>query len=354
MPLPDFELGPLELQEIGDSEPAIAPASARVKVNGETYLFRACEGCKGHQLLFFRLDHSDAPIMRFTEAKTIKSIYQVLAKPDEPLPSLFEEVFISKWEEELPPLLRSMLDGKHWHRLLEFEIGQMPAMNLFLTPNYGSWMVADEERGLRNYAPHFSWSPHLSTNTNFLIGTPDKQMVKVIDDLRNDAASEANFAWHWMQKGWNEQVRSVAKFKNGDQDELIEVMRWMSQLLASDLSGEWPVQWNVFLGRSVDMHLSESVRKRGQFSYLLSSLNWDKDVFSPNVEEWLDIVHSHFLPAYDADAERFPVIKNVLRADGFYFQVEVNEPTQHERLEARLHLREWLEKNAISALLGEA
>lgn len=153
----------------------------------------------------------------------------------------------------------------------------------------------------------------------------------------NDEGSAARFAWEWA--GWNDEKRkALCCGLEGDLGELARVMRWV--LICSEplwnIGSRWV--WTIhpeFAARGYVTNFHDSGRP---FMLCLSA--------------WQELLFACFAPGWRADwLERHECVRDFWRRTGALESASMDEaPTQHERLEAHLCLREWLQRNAPERL----
>ena len=149
----------------------------------------------------------------------------------------------------------------------------------------------------------------------------------------SEPGSDARFAWQWAN--WNEEERIARSgIAKSAADEAEQVMKWI--LTSSSVWGRcsWSLNWN------------ENERKT---SWRLYDYDQMADVDSDVLDEWQQWLWSRFFSGWRGDLlEQHECAREFWR---FHTLVEVETdqpPTMHEQLEAKLQLREWLERNATA------
>ncbi len=332
MSLPDFELGPLEMEEVVASEPAIAPATARVRVDGEGYLLRLCEG--RHRFhptqFFFRLDFLGAPVVHDTSGISARSMQSVLHLPLQP--------------DDMSFFFRRYLNSRQYERRMAFSL--------------------EHEMGLGIRADEFYWSkpvgssggivfrlPNHQDNVDWLLRKSDAVIAVEVKKVLVDDQSDCSFARRWVEMTWDEQQRAVARFEHSDFDEFVQVMHWLAKANAKFWGNNSVCEWMIFLGE--DKNALVAARQEAIYQLLPNC----GTVFSSGVKGTLNVIDSYFQPAYATDLCTYSIIKHIVKVSNFEIYIGVPSPSHHERLEARLRLREWLQDKVapeeIPALLEE-
>ena len=334
MSLPDFELGPLELQTVARSEVAVAPATARVHLQNEHYLLRGCKafhalnGC----VAFLRLDRPFAPVVIDTSMLCARSLCSVTALPLE--------------QSDLGWFLQRFLETGRMARRLIFSLED--SMELSLTPHRLFWSHPVGSRG----GTHFVL-PNLQ-DRKLLFTMNNNDVISQVKVALLNEESDCSFSWRWAQANHEQRERLVARFKRGDFDSFSQVMRWLTYSQFITWSDQSVVEWMVLL----ECHKKGDERNEARGLHTYQNISRGSIDFSTSFDFCLDVVHRYFLPFYDKDLERFSVIEHIASVSNFEIYIQVPRPTQHERLDARHRLREWLADKVapeeIPALLGEA
>ena len=337
MNLPDFELGPLELQRAARSELVIAPASARVHLDGEHYLLRLCKahhallGC----IVFLRLDRPFAPIVMDTSMLCARSLSSVIELPLE--------------QSDLAWFLQRFLETGRLARRVGFSFEA--SMGLSLTPDRLFWSFWSNPVGSRG-GIHFEL-PNLQ-DRKLLFTMSNEDIVSKVKAALLDEESDCSFSWRWAQANHEQKERLVARFKKGNFDEFNQVLKWLTHSHYTLWNEQSVVEWMVLLEGHTDGTEPSEAREK----YTYQNISRGRVEFSNSFDPCLDVVHRYFLPSYDKALKRFSIFEHLASVSDFEIYIQISRPTQHERLEARLRLREWLvgkvAPEEIPALLGEA
>jgi hypothetical protein len=342
MELPDFELGPLEMLEIADDEPAIVPASACVRVARGNFLLRLCRN-RSHwhePMFFFRLDIPDAPVV----TNRSRSSAECLA-----LSLQLQEAKNSSFD--LSPWFRQYLEEGNFERKLSFRsLDSHKPLGLSFGAKVHHWKPTIKSGGGISFQMSY---PRLQDFSHIVIHESNAVIVDEVERTLADQKSDCYFSWRWTQMNSDEQQKLTSQFIKGDYEEFCQVMKWMTYENA-DIGLQSVVEWMVALTADWIQTPSEPLSQSNKYQLIDrgGSINREK------IKIWLDVVESYFSPCYDASLERYSVVKHCSLVSHFEIYISVPIPTHHERLEARLRLREWLigkvPPDEIPALLGEA
>ncbi len=327
MPLPDFELGPLELEECAEDEPAVAPASARVQVGEDWYLLRECFGGNpalyslDKTMVFLRLDATHSPVLYSYRRRSEPTLEKRLENPEE---------ILRKWS---------------WSRKLDYQHISFD-LQLRLCRDMAHWQqsVGSGE------AP---WEFPEGMSFQWVLTAPDAEIQSCVHELLSDEESDCAFALKWLTLSREERWRFVAQVKD-DFDQWKQVLIWIAWacICWNHDEGGWIHQLDAFgefepedeplfgfsFGREKPTNVTEELRQLVAAAYRHYRPAWNKDFAHHRAVEYL----THSSPS----------------GAGPFFDLPVAKPTQHERLEAHLRLREWLRGKVapeeIPALLGNS
>lgn len=331
MSLPDFELGPLEMMDVHPSEPKIAPATARVQLGSLDYLLRLCQGRSrlAESQFFFRLNFPLSPVVTNnlqSSAEALKAVVQ----HEEILHSWF-----SKYVMEENFSRKMSFCGSDSGQVMGLSIGEK---------------VCHWSKSLRSSGGTPFELPYQRNGSLWIIEEPDNIIIGKVEQALNDEKSDCAFSWRWAQSEWKDNQRIVSQFKRGDFDEFVQVIRWLTQSHSAFQEKPLFIEWLIF----IQSCLEDESRGTGSYQDLPRAIATS----TQKLDNLLNVVHDYFLPSYDDTLKRYSIIKHISRVSNFQIYVGVSIPTQHERLEARLNLREWLADKVapeeIPALLGES
>ncbi len=361
MDLPTFELSPLEMQQVAESEVAIAPATARIAVRREDFLLRLCVGETGRNRLFFRLDAPLSPVFKVPDLNTptTKKILGLLKQDNEVQPSLFEEITFTLWQEELPDLFHEVLAAGNWRRDLALSVGPTTEPVQVSFNGFGSMWFHDSYYPKRR-PPVFLTPQGKGLGWEDLKIASDAELSQQILLWLEDPHSDCSFAYHWSQRPYEERIASAIEFKQGTWAEFARVL----QLLAWNEDRIWEVRKTMAsLGVSFSKKPrsnSQAMRGTEQYELEVDVDVWDETQLSSHLKRGLDILHSYFCPYISPAVENTSIFRRNSRSSPRYtlgYSFPLEPPTQHERLEARLQLRDWLQDKVapeeIPFLLGE-
>lgn len=336
MALPDFELGPLEMLEVAASEPAIAPASARAKVGKDEFLLRLCRN-RSHwpePRFFFRLDIPDAPVVANRSTSSAECLAALLQLQCSNLSSWFREYLKEgNFERNLP--FRSLDENKPCRLSIGAEVHH--------------WRATVSSGGNTSFQMP---CPRLQDFSHLVMHEVDSVIVDEVERSLANCESDCFFAWRWMQMNSDEQQKVISQFKRGEYDEFIQVMKWVTYENIS-FNAQSSVEWMIDLTLRWDQVSSASLIQSNKYQFL----GYSNSVYREKINSLLSVVEFYFSPGHDVSLERYSVIKHCSLVSHFEIYLCFSAPTHHERLEARLRLREWLADkvapNEIPALLGE-
>ena len=165
-------------------------------------------------------------------------------------------------------------------------------------------------------------------------------------------SSRETFEWLTRELGEDSDVALARRWRTFDDEEKMAVLfggqnhldatrELMSAVLVSDENlwhtdriSRWRISQNDLWGK---LFLSEERQHRGWSTFMV---------------DWAEtIVSLCITPRIAVPIQSHPCVFQFSQTNDNYVEVEVSgPPTQHERLEARLRLREWLEQNAPDKL----
>ena len=216
-----------------------------------------------------------------------------------------------------------------------------------LTMSWGQWAWMCEQG-----AGYFNW-PHLTDDAElaarFRAGASDAQVEREIAAMLADADSDCAFAWRWMRLSERERDRELVTVERGNLDEVAALLRALlwSDALWHDVAG-W--QWNVFVGLGSERQFEFDVGV--EWSKIENEIETYE--LSPRLKRGLRLVFEHFqLWQNKRISARVQARRIADGRDTYDWHVPVPIPTAHERLEARLQLRDFLRDKVTPAELAE-
>jgi len=204
---------------------------------------------------------------------------------------------------------------------------------------FGSWRVLrSTEPPIVEIDPshrygEFFWSRQ--SEPNFLLS--DASTIGALLKVQwNNPDSDLSFARRFVQMSAKEQHEQVWSWKHGDLIEMIRVMRWAFLAQEEVWSTPDELQWIVALSRRPNPGFNGEVF----FSPKLL-----KDFPSPEpLKEALRLAFEWFSPTPRTEIiERHLSLKRYFLMGYHQIEIEACQPSAHERLEAALQWRDWLE-----------
>lgn len=315
MSLPNIELPALELEELAETEPAVAPALIRFQSGEDWFLLRQCKSRYNDPILILCLDVLEAPLVRTHWPSSAASLRRALKQPE----TLLQQ---GKWRRKLryepasdELILRVWTETSQWTSPLN--------------PDHGRWKF-----------------PHQIT-LDWLLRASDNEIRAQTQKLLQDPKSDCQFALNWLSLDEDERSSLALCARKGSYKELIQVLRWITLVHCSDLIGN-------------DTHLNLYVDRREDEDYEYS----DDDIKLFD-EDWENLIPSvsaficfkfacrYFRPAYRKDLAYYTAIQEELKGKPFRQFIYFSVPSHHERLEAQLLLRDFLRDKVSPAELCE-
>ncbi len=328
---------PYEAGELAPVESLCAPALARVQIQptvsalnglrGGYFLIRQISSKWGKLEYVARRQDDDAPLFRFgwLDNGDVDGVVRALQKAE-----LSRTLYL-----ESDGCLAITRDC--WH------------VKLWISTQ-GRTLVTSRSGG----GGEFKWrsSKGQQLSSSWIANTTDKQVEADIKGMLEDAESDCSFAWKWAHSSLKEQNELAFCIRKGTWDEFDSLLRF---IVWSDPDLQKRVSWIWHIRATTQAQLEQG--------------HWnphDAELESDNFYELnqrqahlIKLVVSHFCLHLNESVSRYTLISQALRyGDGEIRNLEVPAPSSHERLEARLRLREWLQNKVapdeIPALLGEA
>lgn len=164
----------------------------------------------------------------------------------------------------------------------------------------------------------------------------------------NTSDSDVNFSLYWANLTFQQRADAVINFRHGYYSQLIQIMTWV---LLSDSGISWttfPWCWRFCFLENHDsfwQHIWNSNWEAGSFNQQDTSCFCN--LWREGILGWFGVsINKRLIKAHYC-VDRFCGEKDGVRL----MQVEVSPPTQHERLEARLQLRDWARGKVPDELL---
>lgn len=233
------------------------------------------------------------------------------------------------------PKLRRIVANAFGGRALQlarvFEFAQLPVSprwTWLVAPLGGYWLGDWKDAG---------WHGRREKITPFAFDAPwDTSQDEARERLWrvwNDSSSDARFAWSWAQKNRDQKMAQLCGF-DGNWSELERVMR----LVLLDTASLWQ------RGHAWRWSLHHEFAGRG---WLFNQFNRSDTTQNLRLTVWQEFLYDHFVPDLRAELMEHVCAREFWQHAGELQNVQLSEaPTMHERIEARLQLREWLQDKA--------
>ena len=333
--LPELCLAPHEVGDLAPGEPLCAPADARIRVETGArrgnYLIRRLQGNNGW-----------IPVAIRREAPTSPLIY---VHQDERLPDL--------------EIAKKIRQGKI-DRLLYFNSDYRLATSRHA---WSFWMgIYDDEKGAANWQLRQGGIVNLRHRNEGSPGrfslywkfdTPDEEIERDISRMLSDENSHFSFANRWESLGYREKQRSLTQFARGDMNELksrLSALIWSFDECDPDVEWRWTLRLGMRREHESDSNYLDEIVCESKLAsksgkYQLSAFQC----------ELLKATLSHLFPRRNAELEDLLKFHNIWQGHGRLSPLPFVIPvaTAHERLEARLQLREFLRAQVSPAEFGE-
>lgn len=204
----------------------------------------------------------------------------------------------------------------------------LPRLGLLSLPANGFWLRDWKGRQWRGEGV-------TPCQLNFdLAATNEVEARELLLRAWSDPQSDARFAWDWARTSRDQKMASLCGYK-GQWSELARVMR-LVLLCASDI-------WQR--GSAWNWSLHPQFAARG---WLVNSSNRRDNSPDAHFAVWQELLFERFVPCFSTET-----LERHVSAREFWLHAETLQsvrldtpPTMHERLEARLELRVWLQDKA--------
>lgn len=246
------------------------------------------------------------------------------------------------------PRIENALTNNLWGRVFYFnednELRDEQALGtydwgLFLAANgVGLWKWAKWNGvtwGKASREGIFRWSAPELTPARFLATSSSATLRAYIASLLADDSSEMAYTKRWLPvEDTNERSAEMALWTRGSLTEVLQVLRW---LLVEEL------------GRREEELMSAS--------WVFNATKLERDSIWVETDfDSVPIAPKYLLGAFNTLRNYFEVkpkagqlpLCTAYRSYGRSLRVEVEQPTAHERLEARFQLRDWCDERGLS------
>lgn len=316
MALPDFAFEPCEAGQLASGEPLCAPATRRIVLRrwkGEAaYLARTAKHRDGSLCTWGKRDEAGAPVIQLR----------------------FDFAALNRGWKHIP-----------WTRVLGFNA----QMNLARHPSHIQIQLYLQNT-TRDFFPEYlaSWDEDYSSRFRFAFRLKPIAFWPQIDRIhathiqtfvKQDLAepdSDCSFALRWMTKGDTTRLRYLCATKRGSFDELETCLRHLA--LTDARFKEGTLLWQPKFTRRETLCASVL----SAFPLKMSAHVEINGAPIPLLVEQrciLKIMESYFQP-YRMKLKRDS--PELIGSTILHPEISIDSPSRHERLEARLQLREWL------------
>lgn len=247
------------------------------------------------------------------------------------------------------PFIKSIEKGD-WGRI--FLLNSQLELSDRLSATWELFLGANGHGGISNSCicdADFIWSSPCARE----LSLPNRtRFVEPVTQRFREAGDDLRFAYDWANASRFEQLSLVWPLTNGTYEEWEHIVR-----LHAIATLRWP--------DDSGWHLYRSVRMTGKGTSAFHSdprarnSRYQKAVQQASYNRFLAWAHRYFSPVRNDElCARFSCVEFAAKADTSVCEIRATQaPTQHERMEALLQLREWLEGKAspdeIALLLGE-
>lgn len=315
MSLPNIELPDLELEELDETEPAIAEALMRFQVGEDWFLLRQCKERYNDPILILCLDAPGAALVRTHWPSSAASLQRALKQPE-----------------------KLLQEGK-WRRKLRYDSASED-LNLRVWTEMSQWTSP-------SYPDHGRWKfPH-PVGLDWLLRASNDEIRAQTRILLQDPKSDCQFALSWLFLDEDERNDIALCASNGSYAELIQVLRWVTLAHCFEAIDNY-THLNLYIDRCED-----KTYKYSDDDIELFGENWEDLKISDLAFKCFRFICRYFCPAYKKELAHYTAIQEELRDQTFRQFVYFSTPNYHEHLEAKLHLRDWLRDKVSSAEIAE-
>ena len=316
MALPDIALSDLEMEDVYDGAPSVAPAAARFRVGNEWVLARKDYDQFGDNLLIMCLDKRDSPKITAVYA----SYYNV------------------------PPLTfdnpETFLPNMNWRRKLSCKVGSLD-LTLWVFEKGASWSLSSDEGFGR-------WEFPNEITLDWLLQISDDEIRAQTQPLLADAESDCHFAFRWLQMSARERNQTLFTTSRETLGHCEQVLQWIMQS-QEDWGRETVLTWFIDLNpRCENLKYAQAVTRDSE---LYSETH--KLFFSARQSRLLELAVEYFNPRFNESLKEKTIVRDFRGGNASHWKVPIFTPTAHQRLEAQLQLRDFLRDKVSSTELAE-
>ena len=333
MPLPDLRLKPHEVGDLPPGEPLCAPADARVRVESGPragdYLVRFLNTHYGGEIIVARREAPVSPLIYLIQHQFAGD--DIARKIEQ---QMFNRLLFFDGDHRLA---RSTSD---WDYQIVIEAGERGDID---------WISRDkgdiERINLRSFNEK-TQTTRWRCPLDWTFDTTDEQIECDIQQMLRD--EESYFA---VTRGWNfssneARGRRLLRFANGDWDEL---MRCLHNLVLSfdelDAGAEWELISRIHK-RSHFASENEFLAMLLRETHLVAGAKYHRlGELQPRIFE---AMMRYFAPVWNGELEDLLKLHGIWDGSETNFPIQIRVPaaSAHQRLEARLQLRDWLRDHA--------
>ena len=329
--LPELCLAPHEVGDLAPGEPLCAPADRRARAGRwrwALYSARWIRLANGTFDLVARREAPGAPLLRFAFGKADKT-----SRGKTDLAEL-----IGRWD-----YVRCLFFGAD-QDLIKAR-GNWRG-ELVLSPDGQSCFRAPDGE----VAP-FRWhglGPNQQLLRWWLARASDAQIEIAVREMLKDGHSDCAFAWAWLHRSAPRRARVWVRANHGDLDECERITR---AIAVASADADWQNAAKRTLIFEVGEMKSPFVTGDDVAGTLFDGVETRE--FSALQNRLFALVFAHFGLNLNAPMENYATARHISHAQGYAWRLSLALSSQHERLEARLQLREFLRDKVSSAELTE-
>ena len=345
MDLPEFCIAPHEIGGWASDEPLCAPAMTRVWVGNRwrkrAYLLRAMQMSgwdAGRMMAVARCEERrDAPLLHIPYSPFAQEFDWTGAKSAYHLTRC-----------KLDRILNFDANGRlslataDWHRRLVLRRYEIPFW--FINHQHG-------ENCRFQFPPvHWIFDLIFKRYQRWFMWASDAQIEGEVGALLADPHSDCAFSWRWV--GLSEQEKHQLQFcvKQGTLRQCEEILRaalWIDSTWSA--SEDWRWEWLLDMaGENPDPLTSSVIVEKSELD------NGGQRVeLPPRLRRLLCLVCDYFVPRRNPATAMTSAVRFPLQYRRYFWRVPVDAPSQHQRLEAQLLLRDWLQGKVSSTELAE-
>lgn len=334
MPLPDLCLLPHEVGGLATGESLCAPADARVRVESGPragdYLVRTVKTPRSGKILAARREALPSPLLYVHHGGTLG---------DDTAGKIEREMFNRLLYFDSNCRLMTELGNYDYHLIIH--AGDKGDVN---------WRSrGSDEVNLRCFDRNPRWRCPL----DWKFDTPDEGIERDINRMLRDDDSYFAVAHGWKMLDAQQQGRRLVRFVNGDWDEFT---RCLYNLVLSFDDHDPDVEWEL----TIRVHKRSNFASETEFfamllmeTHLLAGAKYHR--LSGIQSQIFEALLRYFYPLWDEELEKLLIHHEIYTGQESNFPIQVIVPvaSAHQRLEARLQLRDFLRDKVGAPKLAE-